>query len=120
MDRNMQIIMEKTDDLNRQAWEIRVSDSNKALLLSEEAVGLAKTIDYTKGMAEGLRTLGFSHLRLSKHAEATRYLDEALKLFKLLNDECGQSDVYEYLGIIQRSFGNYKASLEHLFKALEL
>jgi len=120
MDRNMQIIKDKTDDLNRQAWEIRVSDSNKALLLSEEAIGLAKKIGYTKGIAEGLRTLGFSHLRLSNHAEANRHLEEALKLFELLNDQCGQSDVYEYLGIIQRSFGNYQASLELLFKALEM
>jgi two-component system NtrC family sensor kinase len=119
MDRNMQI-KDKTDELNRQAWEIRVSDSNKALLLSEEAIGLAKTTGYTKGMAEGLRTLGFSYLRLSKHAEANRYLEEALELFELLNDECGKSDVYEYLGIIQRSFGNYKASLEFLFRSLEL
>ena len=60
MDRNMQIIKDRTDDLNRRAWEIRVSDSNKALLLSEEAIGLAKTIDYTKGMAKGFAPWGLA------------------------------------------------------------
>ena len=120
MDRNAQAIREKADELNKVAWEIRVSDSNKALLLSEEAVALSKAAGYTKGTAEGLRTLGFSYIRLSKHAEAKILLCESLELFELLDDARGKSDIYEYLGIIQRSFGNYKESLDLLFESLAL
>jgi len=36
---NPQLIQDKTDRLNMEAWEIRVNDSSRALLLSEEAVG---------------------------------------------------------------------------------
>jgi two-component system, NtrC family, sensor kinase len=120
METNVELTKDKIDQVNGLAWEVRVNDSNKALLLSEEAIELAKTINYTKGKAEGLRTLGFSYIRLSKHTEAQKYLEESLKLFELLNDQRGQSDVYEYLGIILRSFGDYKASLDILFKSLEL
>jgi two-component system NtrC family sensor kinase len=117
MDRNARAIREKVDELNKVAWEIRVADSNKALMLSQEAVTLSKGIGYTKGTAEGLRTLGFSYVRLSKHAEAKILLCESLELFGLLDDARGKSDVYEYLGIIQRSFGNYQESLDLLFKS---
>ena len=115
-----QSVQEKIDQLNRDAWDARVSDSNHALVLSEEAVALAETTNYTKGLAEGLRTKGFSYIRLSRHKEALQLLERSLALFISLNDLRGQSDVHEYFGIIQRSLGNYEASLNALFKGLEL
>ncbi|MCW3120265.1 MAG: ATP-binding region ATPase domain protein [Chitinophagaceae bacterium] len=108
------------DQLNQQAWGTRVSDSNNAQVLSREAVELAKKINYIKGKAEGLRTLGFCFIRLSKHEEANAYLKESLFLFESLKDLRGQSTVYEYFGIIQRSWGNLGDSLEWLLKSLEL
>ena len=116
----MQVLKDKIDQLNRQAWDVRVSDSTLAFALSKEAVTLAREVAYTKGLAEGLRTFGFSHLRLSRHHEALGYLEEALPLFQSLNDERGQSDVYGYFGAIQRMLGDYAASLNYLFKALTI
>jgi len=111
---------DRIDKLNRQAWDVRVSNSTKAQELSQEALELAKETGYTKGKAEGLRTLGFCLVRLSKHQEAHVCLKEALSLFQSLNDLKGQATVYEYFGIIQRSWGDLGASLEFIFKALEL
>ena len=115
-----QILKDKVDELNKSAWEIRVSDSNIAEQLSKEAVDLSESFNYTKGKAEGYRTLGFSCIRLSKNTEALGYLQKALALFEELNDVRGQSTVYEYFGIINRSLGNLSASLQHLLKGLEL
>jgi two-component system NtrC family sensor kinase len=67
----------KIDELNEQAWEMRVRDSSRAFVLSEEAVKLSRVINYPKGLAEGSRTFGFSHIRLSKHNEALQYGHEA-------------------------------------------
>ncbi|MEO5984150.1 MAG: tetratricopeptide repeat protein [Ferruginibacter sp.] len=111
---------DKIDQLNQHAWDIRVSDSTMAHSLSKEAVEHAKSINYQKGKAEGLRTLGFCFIRLSKHEEALEYLKESLFLFESLNDLRGQSTVYEYFGIIQRSWGNLGSSLELLLKSLGL
>ena len=110
----------KTDQLNKEAWEGRVNDSNRSLLLSEEALGIAETIDYTRGKAEGLRTSGFCLMRLSKNAESKARLEESLQLFKSLNDLAGEGYIYTGLGIIQRNFGDNKTSLEWLYKSLEL
>ena len=52
-------IINKVDALNADAWMKRVSDSVAALELSKGAARIAKSINYTKGTAEALRTLGF-------------------------------------------------------------
>ena len=116
----MQSEKDKIDLLNQEAWDVRVSDSTRAFELSKEAVRLARDIAYTKGLAEGLRTFGFSHIRLSKNNEALELLQEAMSLFESLADVRGQGTIYEYYGIIHRSLGDYKASLEFLYKGLEL
>ncbi len=113
-------LKEKIDDLNQQAWEARVNDSPKSFQLSEESVKLARGINYPKGLAEGLRSLGFGYVRLSKNDEAAPLLKESLSLFQSLNDLKGQAVVYEYLGIIERNWGNLGASLELLLKGNEL
>jgi tetratricopeptide (TPR) repeat protein len=113
-------IKAKIDQLNNDSWAARVSNSVQAFELSKEAVELSRSITYKKGLAEGLRTYGFCHIRLSKHNEAGNLLLESLQLFGELEDLKGQSDVHEYLGIIHRSFGNFDRSLESLYRALEL
>ncbi|MES2890897.1 MAG: tetratricopeptide repeat protein [Bacteroidota bacterium] len=81
---------------------------------------MADSINYVKGKGEGLRTLGFCTIRLSKHDEALPLLNEAEKIFVLLGDEAGRSDILEYYGIINRGKGDYANSLDNLYKSLEL
>jgi two-component system NtrC family sensor kinase len=116
----IQLLKDKVDQLNKQAWENRVNDSTHAHLLSKEAYGLAEGIDYTKGKAEGYRTFAFTLIRLSRHHEAIEYCEKARPLFESLDDLDGQASIYGYFGIIQRNLGDYAASLENLFKFLEL
>jgi hypothetical protein len=81
---NTKSLQDKINGLNKQAWVIRVSDSGQAQVISKEAVDLAEDIDYTKGKAEGLRTLGFSYIRLSKYTEALE-AKRKLKLYALFS-----------------------------------
>ena len=113
-------VQDKIDQLNKQAWELRVTDSTHAHVLSKEAFILAENINYERGKAEGYRTFGFTLIRLSRHHEALAYCEKSLPLFESLNDLDGQSSIHAYYGAIQRSFGDYAASLESLFKSLEL
>ncbi len=108
------------DRLNHEAWQVRVSDSNLAYKLSQEALRCSKLIHYEKGKAEGLRTFGFCHIRLAKYVEATALLDDAYQLFMHSGDQRNQAVIHEYFGIIRRSQGDYAASLEELYKALEM
>jgi signal transduction histidine kinase len=111
---------DQIEQLNQEAWHIRVNDSVKALALSGQAILASRAIDYTKGLAEALRTNGFCLIRQSRHEEALTCLDESLLLFNDLGDEKGQSVIYEYYGIIARSKGDFKSSLEYLYTSYQL
>ena len=108
------------DQLNQQAWDLRVSDSNKAFALGKEALSLSETIGYIKGKAEALRTLGLCHVRLSQNHESQACFEQAFELFDALNDTGGKGYVYTGFGIVQRNLGNYKSALQLFFKSLEL
>ncbi len=108
------------EDLNKTAWNERVSNSSQSHELSEKALSLSKEIDYKKGKGEALRTLAFCYIRVAKLTEAIPLLEDAFQIFQDLENWHGQSDVYEYYGIINRSLGNYASSLQYLFKGEEL
>jgi signal transduction histidine kinase len=111
---------EKIDKLNEQAWQTRVNDSPRSFELSKESVSLARSINYKKGLAHGLKSLAFCFVRVAKNEEAFPLLSEALPLLESLNDLEGQAVVNGYMAIVQRNRGNIGASLELSFKALEL
>src|SRR6185503_1035759 len=109
-DISIQSLKEKVDDLNQQAWSIRVHDSNRSFELSKEALELARSINYTKGIAQGLRAFGFCNMRLSNYDKAGPILKESLSIFESLNDLAGQSEVLEVLGVLERVWGNLGGS----------
>ena len=110
---------QQIDEMNRQAWEIRVSDSNKAFQLSTEAVGLSRRINYQKGIAEGLRIEAFGKIRIADYEKAEACLKEASVIFHSQNDIKGLAVVNEYFGIIHRNRGNGALALEYIFKGLD-
>jgi signal transduction histidine kinase len=116
----MESLKEKIDLLNQQAWDTRMNDSPKSFGLSKESVALARSINYQKGLAHGLKSLAFYLVRTAKNEEAVPLLNEALLLFELLDDLEGQAVANGLLAIIQRNGGDAVASLKLSFKALDL
>ena len=115
----IELLKERIDSLNQQAWDIRVNDSPKSFELSKESVELSRSINYYSGLAHGLKSLGFCFIRTANNNEALPLLQEALTLFARLHDLKGEAVVIGYLGILQRNWGNFGEALELLFKALE-
>jgi len=116
----IEALRQKIDQLNQEAWDVRVHDSPRSFELSQESLKLARSINYTKGIAEGARSLGFCFVRRGQNDEALPLLKEALSLFQSLNDLVGQALIFEYMGVIYRNQGHYGESLEFLFKAVTL
>lgn len=113
-------LVNKIDELNRIAWEIRVSNSNKASQYSREAIELSNKINYKLGLADGLSLEGFGFIRMSDFNKASVCLDQAEVIYESLKNVRGLAIVNEYKGIIERNLGNSAAALEFIFKALEL
>src|SRR3954469_10953187 len=102
----------KIDQLNQEAWDTRMNDSPKSFDLSKESIALARSLNYQKGLAHGLKSLAFCLVRVAKNEEALPHLNEALSLFELLADLEGQAVVNGLLAIIQRNQGDAVASLK--------
>ena len=113
-------LLDEIDLLNLEAWQKRISDSNTAQRVSLSVIEKSRQLHYEKGLAEGLRTQGFCLIRLSFYKEAEACLNEALSIFEHQDDTDTSSSVYEYLGIVQRNWGNLGISLEYIDKALTL
>ncbi len=111
---------EKIDTLNRKAWEIRFTDTMRCGQLSEEAIELSKSINYRKGLAEGLRTYAFALDKHSRHEQAAELLEESMQIFRETGDESGQSDIHELFGTIAREKGDFNSALKHLYTAQQL
>ena len=113
-------LITQIDQLNKQAWDVRVNDSPKAFELSRESLEMARAISYPKGIAEAARSLGLCYLRLGKNDEAMPLLNEALVLFQSLNDLSGQAVIYEYMGVVHRNQGEFGIALDLLFNAISI
>jgi hypothetical protein len=50
-----------------------MNDSPKSFGLSKESIALARSIDYQKGLAHGLKSLAFCLVRIAKNEEAVPF-----------------------------------------------
>lgn len=116
---------QRIDALNALAWELRHSDVQRAVVLSEEAQALAcegefEASPYQKGLAASLRNLGRLHLQLSEYGLALSLSLEALALFEEMDDPVGQATALNNVGTVHFSLGNYPSVLESQLEALRI
>lgn len=112
-------LTKKIDELNGIAWSNRVSDSQKAMQCSKEAIALSRSINYTKGLADALTLEVFCYIRTSDFEKATASLAEAEIIYSARENIRGLAPLNEYKGIIERYHGNSATALEYIYTALE-
>lgn len=116
----IQADIDRADQLNRQAWELRRTDVNKAFSLAQEAHALSTTHSYSKGIAESLRTLGYCYWQFSDYPSALARSTEAQKLFRELGDKKGEADTVSSLGAVYAFMGDNEKRLKYNLDSLEL
>ena len=103
----------KVDELNTLAWELRYTDHQRGLLLSEEAYHLALSLDDRRRLAYSLRARSFCLYRLSHYAEALTSAQEALELFTVSDDKRGLEGTHNTLGVTYVMLGDLISGLQH-------
>ncbi len=103
--------LQEVDELTSLAWELRRQDSSHSLTLAEEALRLAISLDYSKGVAYSLLAKAFALFRLSKLPEARSCAEEAKGYFKTLEDKQGLLKACNTLGIVYGESGDLLAAL---------
>ena len=113
-------ITRKIDALNKQAWEVHITEPNQGLEFSSEAKNLSEEYSYQQGMAYALRNMGVSHRYLSNLETALSLSVQALDMFVQMGDKRGEAQAYVSIGAIYYYMGDYERSLDYFLKGLSL
>lgn len=111
---------EKVDVLNAAAWRMRYSDTKYALALAEEAYQMAKSEQYTKGIAYSLRNRGACCALLSRYNEALKLSLEAVEQMDALGDQEGKASALNTLGVVYTDISDYDKALHYYDQSLKI
>jgi len=118
-------VQSKIDALNNLAWKLRISQCARATDLSQEAITLSKTGEYTKqhyyqGLAKGLITLAFLDSEAGKLDMAASQCIEALSYIEDQYSSEIYIDGFFTLSWIFYYLGDVPSALDYGLQALKL
>jgi signal transduction histidine kinase len=111
---------ERVDGLNRQAWDLRATDTQQAIALSEQARVAAERCNYRQGLAQSLFISGHCHYRIADYELARLQSLVALALFEALGDPEGRADALNTIGNVYSSLGDHHSALDFYLQSLAL
>ena len=111
-------IIRKIDDLNKQAWEVHITQPKLGLELSSEAKRLSEENSYQKGLAYAIRNMGVSNRYLSNLETALSLSMQALDMFVQLAEKNGEAQAYISIGAIYYYMGDYERGLDYFLNGL--
>jgi len=110
---------QKIDDMNFIAERFRLQASyDVSLYCSENALLMAKEINYVRGTAGAKRNIGEVQYMKAEYKDAKVNLTEAAKLYAEINDRKSEGKTYINLAISHRYLDDYTTMIELCFKAL--
>jgi tetratricopeptide (TPR) repeat protein len=94
--------------------------SEAALEHLRVAADRALTIDHPTARGECLRRMGMAHVELGEYVRARECYDEALQIFRELNDAVALSDLYVQVGELHATEGDLARAVDSYQEALDL
>jgi len=110
----------RVDALNNLCWAYHESKPKLALRYSFEGIKLAYSINYKKGIASCINTIGVIFYNQAKYEYALKIFKISMQLHEQINNKQGVATVMNNLGNIYTNYGDYSKSLEYYRKSLEL
>ena len=103
--------------INKLAAEYSSSYPDSTLYYGQLAINKARIINYSKGIADGLKLTASVYYSQANYTTAKQNLDEAIGIYQGLNDQCGISDIYKIFGDLYIQTGEYQKSLYYFNSA---
>ena len=110
----------KVDLLNKIASDIFFIEPDNIYKYADEALKLAKDINYKKGIAEAYNNLGIYYRENGLYDVASEYYFKSLEIMESINDRNGIARCYNLIGIIYYYMADYDLSLKYYLKALNI
>jgi signal transduction histidine kinase len=111
-------IINKIDNLNKEAWEVHIAQPVLALELSVQARSLSEKYSYKTGLAYAIRNMGVSNRYLSNLETALSLSFQALDLLVQLGEKKGEAQAYVSIGAIYYYMGDFDSSLDYFLKGV--
>jgi len=112
--------VEKIEALNHYSQKIRASNISQSLSFAEQAISLAESNNYPKGLANAYWNHGIANRLLAKYEEAFSDMEKAFNIYTKLDDKKGLSRILNSKGNIYLSLSEYEQALYYLNKSLEV
>ena len=106
------------NELSRQ--HAKISEFRMSMQYAEDALELAKTLNYKKGVANSINIFGVDYYQQGNYPKALENLLAALKIYKEIGDNTGIAKAYANIGVVYDNLGNYPEALNNFFSALEI
>ncbi|MDR1672002.1 MAG: tetratricopeptide repeat protein [Bacteroidales bacterium] len=97
---------------------LKTNSYNDALNYLKRGIDLAQQVQYRKGEAELLRSMGITHYYLKAYDQAIANFRQALEVCEALNDNNGMAENYNNLALIYREQSKLYYSLTCLMNAV--
>ncbi|WP_421893426.1 DUF2225 domain-containing protein [Marinoscillum sp.] len=111
---------QKVTRLLAEAYDVRVSDLSRSVLLTQEALEISQRLDEAILIARSLSRLSLFHMILGEYKKTMKLGKKALGYFQILGDEKGIADVkYNIAGVYYRT-DNYHLALIYLIDCFEI
>jgi signal transduction histidine kinase/tetratricopeptide (TPR) repeat protein len=109
----------KVDLLNELSDIYQYINTQLAIKYAEDALTVAASINYKKGIANSYGSLGYCYINLNND-KALAYTEKALEIRTQLNDVPGIATSNNVLGVIYYYTGDYLKSIDYHIKALSM
>lgn len=110
----------KINILNEIASAYKYSEAEEGLLYANKALALAEKKSWLKGMADANENLGICSQTLSDYSKAHTYLQKALHLNKLTQNQAKISGTLKNIAFVYLAQKNYTEAISYLEKALKI
>jgi tetratricopeptide (TPR) repeat protein len=116
---------ERIDLMNDLALELRFSDLERSITLSEQAVELAvqseaQGLPCRPGRARGLHNLGIFYTQQGQYEKAINILSKALLMYEVTGDRKRIAEVLSSCGRVYIYLSDYPSALDYHMRALEI
>lgn len=127
---DLKSMIEKTSQGNEDTIRVKLlidicdslyrSKPEETLKYGNQALDLARKLNYLKGEAYALKYLGMAYYIHAEYEPSAHYFQDALEIFEKVKDKKGAANMLSNLGVILSNTGNDAKALELYLRALDI
>ena len=106
--------------LNEISWEYHRDNPEKSIEIAKDAIKYSQKINFKKGEAKGLNTIGVVNYYQGNYDNALKFYSQSLDIKKQNNDTSGTIATLNNMAIAYQNLGEYETSLKYSEDALNL